>query len=200
MAQREKSVGEPRGKAARTQVRQARQKQQRTRYIIIGIGVIILLSLVGYKLVTETLRSQPGILFADQGQTHIQPGEAHPAYNSDPPTSGWHIIDPAPNGYHEVAPPDEQLVHNLEHGHIVIYFNCAHPAAGDCNTLKNRIQDLAKSQQQLWKITIAPREKLDVPIILTAWRRMQKLEQFDEKLIVEFIQAYRDRGPEKTPN
>ncbi len=33
-----------------------------------------------------------GQRFADLGHAHLQPGEPSPAYNSDPPTSGAHLV------------------------------------------------------------------------------------------------------------
>ena len=53
---------------------------------------------------------------------HITEG-SRATYNSAPPTSGdhWHI--PARRGFYEEILPDELVVHNIEHGNIVISYN-----------------------------------------------------------------------------
>jgi len=48
-----------------------------------------------------TSQAAPGQWFPIQGQQHITPGQTHPAYNSDPPTSGWHSDTPLASGFHE---------------------------------------------------------------------------------------------------
>src|SRR2546428_4170650 len=60
--------------------------------------------------------------YSEQGREHIFPGQQHPPYNSDPPTSGWHFPQPADWGYYNGDLPDELVVHNLEHGGIWISF------------------------------------------------------------------------------
>jgi hypothetical protein len=35
---------------------------------------------------------------------------------------------------------------------------------------------------------------------LTAWGWLDKLDSFDEKRMTAFINAHRDRGPERTPD
>jgi len=54
-------------------------------------------------------------------RNHIPDG-AIGSYNSNPPTSGEHYANPAPSRFYNRELPDEQLVHNLEHGHIWIAY------------------------------------------------------------------------------
>jgi len=63
-----------------------------------------------------------GIFIAELGIKHIELGDPHPPYNSVPPTSGWHVEVPADWGIYQEPLPDEILVHNLEHGGIVIHY------------------------------------------------------------------------------
>lgn len=55
-------------------------------------------------------------------------------------------------------------------------------------------------QENDWKIVLEPRGQNDSLIALAAWGRILKLDSFDEAKVREFIKAYRDQGPEKTPN
>ena len=43
--------------------------------------------------------------------------------NSSPPTSGPHWRHAADPGFYGTELPDEELVHNLEHGQIVVSYN-----------------------------------------------------------------------------
>ncbi len=145
--------------------------------------------------VRQASQPLPGESVPIQGQQHVAPGEMHPPYNSDPPTSGWHYTDTLDAGFHEQPVPDELLVHNLEHGHIVIAYDCS--KLDDCEGMKAQLRDIVRRFNS-WKVTVVPRQNADAAIALTAWGRIDKLDRFDEKRIVAFVNAWRDRGPERT--
>ncbi len=130
-----------------------------------------------------------------QSRNHIAVGAQHPAYNSDPPTSGWHYDTPADAGFYENPLPDEQLIHNLEHGHIVISYDCSR--LGDCAQVKDALRSLV-AKNNSWKIVAAPRKNRDAAIALTAWGVLERLDGYDAESIDAFIRTYRDKGPEKT--
>ena len=140
--------------------------------------------------------ARPGEAVPIQGNAHIQEGEAHPDYNSDPPTSGWHLDRAIPAGFYEEPQLDEALVHNLEHGHVVIAYDCT--KLTDCDGVTSKLKAIV-DRYDGWKVTVVPRENKDAPLALTAWGRIDKLDDYDEARITAFIDAYRDQGPEKTP-
>lgn len=144
----------------------------------------------------DVTSSEPGEAVPIQGNAHVQEGEGHPEYNSDPPTSGWHLPGAIPAGFYEEPQIDEALVHNLEHGHVVIAYDCSKLV--DCDTAKVMLKALV-DRYDGWKVTVVPRENKDTPLALTAWGRIDKLEDYDEARITAFVDAYRDQGPEKTP-
>ena len=67
---------------------------------------------------------------------------------------------------------------------------------GSCDNLKKQLKDIY--QKNSHKLIVMPRAGMDHPIILTAWGRMEKLNSLDQGKIKEFIDAYRDFGPEAT--
>lgn len=134
-----------------------------------------------------------GAFFPAQSREHIAIGATHPDYNSDPPTGGWHYDSPAQSGIYDKELPDEQLVHNLEHGHIWISYR---PDL-DAETIE-KLAEIAKSYSS--KIIIAPRAKNDTPIALAAWEYLLNLDNFDEGQILGFIKAHRGKGPENIPD
>lgn len=68
-----------------------------------------------------------------QGRDHIKVGESHPPYNSNPPTSGPHYENPVSAGVYESEYPDEALIHSLEHGYVIVSYNCGVRESGMMN-------------------------------------------------------------------
>jgi hypothetical protein len=170
------------GKAVKRRKRRleakAEERGQRRRWIWIGASVIVVLLLVGVVAwsVQKANQPVPGEAISIQGQQHIQPGQSHPPY--------------------ETSLPDEQLVHNLEHGHVIISYDCAKLA--DCEDVKAELRRLVDRFQR-WKIVAVARENADAAIALTAWGRIDKMDSYDEDRIEAFVRRWRNRGPENTP-
>ncbi len=139
-------------------------------------------------------QSRPRVVeYPDQGRAHISPGQPHPAYNSNPPTSGWHFPAPADWGFYNEELPDELLVHNLEHGGIWISFK----DAGDTELIDRLV---ALSRRYRTKVVITLRAKNDSRLALVAWGRLMTLDQYDERAIVDFINRFKNKGPEFVPD
>lgn len=133
----------------------------------------------------DTLEKPP-----DEGRGHGAPG-ASLQYGSDIPTSGVH--DPTwvnPGVYDEVQ-RREKLVHSLEHGMIVIYYES--PGADALKTLTAWTELYDKP----WSgIVLAPKPGLGEALVLTAWNRRLRLQQLDTDAAAAFVDAFRGRGPE----
>lgn len=183
----------------RQQAAQHKKNQQAKRWRI-GLGVIGAILVIGFIVWAfrqGNATAAPGEHVAYQGQTHIEDGEAHTDYNSDPPTSGAHSGDPAPPGFYDTPLADENVVHSLEHGYIAISYDCNQ--LDDCESVKDSLRALVGKYNN-FKIIAAPRTNRDAPIALTAWQRIELLDSYDEAAISVFINAWRNKGPEKTPN
>ena len=153
------------------------------------IGIVLTIA-VGYGVILLVRQSQqplPGVAFAIQGQEHIAIGASHPEYNSNPPTSGWHYAQEANLGVSQVELPDEQVLHNLEHGGIWISYKDIDDAT------KAALEKIVKSHS---KMILEPRSKSDAQIVLASWGRLQKLQSFDEQAIQTFIDANSNKSPE----
>jgi hypothetical protein len=134
----------------------------------------------------------------DRGQQHVPEGTAiqYPEY---PPTSGPHWPRWAPWGVHAAPVPEEQFVHNLEHGGIVTLYRCPTPCPELVRQLEATVRALPASKYGHVKAILSPNERLRSRIALLAWRRLEELDAFDRDRIVRFVQAYQDRGPEDVP-
>jgi hypothetical protein len=180
-----------------------RGRQQRTRQV--AVAAVVLVAAAGAAwglwrgLRPEATASGPAgprspiVEFADQGRDHIAPGQPHPEYNSNPPTSGWHYAVPARWGFYNDELPDEMLVHNLEHGGIWISYK----DAGDAAVI-DALANLARSYRS--KVIVTHRPRNDSRSAVAAWGRLMKLDQFERDAIVDFINRFRNKGPEFVPD
>ena len=124
------------------------------------------------------------------GRTHLQLGETH-TYNSRFPLSGPHHPVPTQPGFYDFTQPAIQLVHALEHGHIVIYYD--QPGADVLETLRQWV-DFYSGPWDGIVVTKMPR--LGERIELTAWTRRLGMPKFDAARAAAFVDAFRGRGPE----
>ncbi|MFQ5773891.1 MAG: DUF3105 domain-containing protein [Kiloniellaceae bacterium] len=126
----------------------------------------------------------------NDGQSHLQPGERH-KYAAEFPTSGPHDPVPTDPGFYDQPQRATRIVHALEHGHIVIYYD--DPGAD----VLDRLKDWAALYDGHWDGVIAtPFSGLGRDVVLTAWRKVLELDGFDPAAAAAFIDEYRGRGPE----
>ena len=179
-------------------LRRARQKLVQ-RLVLAGVGVLAV-GVVAY-FVWDILRPKLGQTFPQQARTQIQVGDPHEPYNSDPPTSGAHAA-PVNAGFYDSAPPDENLVHNLEHGYVVIWYNCDTLVEAQCAELKGSVEAIIDRARPVVittgakKIVAVPRPNMDARVALTSWGRLHKLATFDETQILAFVNDFRNKAPE----
>jgi len=183
--QRRQMRAERKAKEAEERTRRARRQRR-----ITG-GIAVLVAALAVWAVWAGTRPKPGIAYAIQETYHVGLTDRHPPYNSNPPTSGWHYASPAAWGVYSQPLPDEQVVHNLEHGGIWISYRDPDPQ------LVEKLEALM--QRFPTKLIITPRPKNDTLIALAAWGHLLKLERYDEEPILAFIRAYINRGPEDVP-
>lgn len=181
---------------ARKAAQTARANRRRLNRLLITASVIVVVAGAvawGVWAATRPKQPEPGVPSPIQGTTHINLGESHPAYNSNPPTSGWHLPAPAGWGYYSMVIPDELAVHNLEHGGIWISYRDARDTQ-----LAEKLEALTRRFRSKVIVTLRPNN--DSPIAVAAWGRLLKLDRYDEQQIVTFINVFRDHGPERVPD
>ena len=170
--------------------REERRKKLTKKILFWTVGLVLTTG-VFYgvvRLANVSEKERPGQAFPIQGREHITTGASHPSYNSSPPTSGSHYAEPAAWGTYTRELPDEQLVHNLEHGGIWISYNNISPE------VKEKLETLASRYPR--SVVLTPREKNTAPIVLASWGRLQELTDYDERSIVAFIKTNKNKSPE----
>lgn len=189
-------------RAARTAQRTEwadRDARRRRNWILVGIlGVVAFLAMLGYLIYQQSVPiPQPGQAVPIQGRNHIAEGVPHDPYNSEPPSSGPHYATPAQAGFYDQAPVDEYLVHSMEHGYVIIWYNCATFTGGTCDQLKAQIKDLMGAAglsaiTGTLKLIAVPRPTQKTVIALSAWGRIDILQSYNRQEIMDFIHAFRD--------
>ncbi|MFP6728882.1 MAG: DUF3105 domain-containing protein [Alphaproteobacteria bacterium] len=128
---------------------------------------------------------------ADHGTSgHLSPGESI-NYGTNTPTSGRHGSRPVSPGVYETAQSPTMLVHSLEHGMVVIYYDSL---SADAMATLNEWSGLYGADFSGIVLTRQP--GLDDKLVLTAWHKSLTLDGFDAPAAAVFIDAYRGRGPE----
>ncbi|HYZ19403.1 MAG TPA: DUF3105 domain-containing protein [Gaiellaceae bacterium] len=129
--------------------------------------------------------------YPNQGRQHFSAAAATQPYkyNSFPPTSGTHDPTPAIFNAYEEPINERKLVHNLEHGGVVIQYGKDVPAS-TVEQLRGFYQDSPNG------IVLAPLPRLNDKIALTAWTHLSTCTEFDEGAFKTFRDAYRAKGPE----
>ena len=133
---------------------------------------------------------------------HVPEGTDPGPYNTDPPTSGRHYSTPLTAGFYEeealetYAPfPEGYLVHSLEHGYVIFWYNCGALLDQPCDELKDQVQDVMREAAN-FKVIGFPWLSLDVPVVITTWGRTLHMDQFDPGQALQFVQTYRGVAPE----
>ncbi|MBI2086134.1 DUF3105 domain-containing protein [Candidatus Daviesbacteria bacterium] len=186
--------------------------------IIISAVVISVLLLGGgvWFLSTQTAKeevklNQPlkGKEITIEGENHIPEG-TEVEYSTNPPTSGPHYGKSQPAGIYDKEIPDGNLIHSMEHGAVILWYKQSllsdeskdGTESAEINSLSK--QDIERLKQTFNSVSVSkkimvPSIALDVPIALTSWGRLLKLQTIDEAQIKTFMETNEDRGPEKAP-
>ena len=170
-------------------------------YMIVGAVAIVAL-FVGLFVLRSSGSS--GILseakqFTDLGQgLHTQTiDDALPIpYNSNPPTSGYHVGSMiSPWGIQKEPVSDKVSTHNIEHGGVIIHYKQSLDA-DSLAKLDALARDLQRRNQCLL-MTSRPDDQIDHPIVVTAWTYMLSLDSVDTTKITQFFEELVGKGPEK---
>ncbi len=125
-------------------------------------------------------------------------------YNTNPPTTGRHYEIPAQDGIYGEAPQDEQLVHNMEHGRVIIWVKPSLPA-------KQRADIRAMVEDDPYQMVLVPRKNMPYAVAATAWDADPAPNGTGELLLCndvndktfDALQSFRDehrsQGPEPIP-
>jgi hypothetical protein len=114
------------------------------------------------------------------------------AYDLTPPVGGEHFAVPGTCGfYEEEPPPDEMIVHDLEHGAVWVAYD---PGLDDAQQIT--LRELVAQQA---KVIATPYPDLESPIVVSAWGRQLALDSADDPRLAQFVTTYRNSADAPEP-
>ena len=126
----------------------------------------------------------------DAGGGHIAPGQPI-GYPERFPTSGPHDQNWINPGVYDTVQPPTKLVHSVEHGMVVIYYDAPSSEA------MSMLEDWAGLYKGPWSgVVVTPGPGIGEELVLTAWNRTLRLKPFEAASAAAFIDRFRGRGPE----
>jgi hypothetical protein len=175
--------------------------------VVVAAAVAIALFVVGGGSSGDAVLRDAGCTIEKapaQDRAHVEQLEEDFEYNLSPPATGPHNPIPAPWDVYTEPVEQFRLVHNLEHGGVIIQYGEDVP-----QSTVDQIVDWYRDDPN--GIVIAPLPELDDQIALAAWVTpdadpeaagegvVAKCPRFDEAAFDTFLDTYGFRGPERFP-
>jgi hypothetical protein len=201
--------------ARAAQIRAQVEAERRRTFIVVAVFVVV--AVVGAGIL-YFLTNPPGPspstagakalgavqTIPDEGRGHV-PRPTRVTYKHQPPSSGDHYSDQlAPRPWGTVKTPvlAEEYVHNLEHGGIVLLYQCS---GGDCDTNYQLAQQIFSqlpkdSKFNEVKLLAAPYQDMPAKATLLAWdhqRDFAGMPGLDD--VKAFYLEFVNKGPESVP-
>ena len=140
-------------------------------------------------------------MYPNEGQTHVAEGSVI-QYKYNPPSSGNHYPTPKDWGVYEETIPPGYWVHNLEHGGIVVLYDCPQACPEVTATVRQALQNFPKDKFGEVKLVSTPYKGLPngAKTAAVAWQWVETYPAsitYDQ--LLAFYNAHVDRGPEAIP-
>jgi hypothetical protein len=200
--------GQPdKGKLARGAAARRLQEKKRRQRTLLWTGVAVLTLLALLALIWFQGREEPqaandpvaaeallagrqaagseGVkTFPVAGRDHIDPNQQPDNWNSNPPTSGDHLENPLPPGVYDGEQDMRALVHNEEHGYVVILYKGI--PADQVEQLRQFVEARNGS-----KLVLAPYSGLEANgVALATWQNLELLQRVNMDVVQAFVNDY----------
>ena len=158
-----------------------------------------------YAPSTPDVNSLPpvGQAIDEMPHVHVVP-PARVTYNHNPPTSGCHYNlgypdAPIQTGAYDKTVAPEDWVHNLEHGYIVVLYNCPSGCPTEFQQLRTWYHSLPADPTgavPYAKVLILPWPTMDVPFAAVSWDWYDPVPVFSIDEVQRFYANHVGRGAE----
>ena len=187
-------------------------------FVALGVAIIVAAAVVGIVLATRSGSAEASgpdgactrQTFPPMGRQHVEKLSSDFRYNSYPPTSGPHYPPgskaPAVWNLYDTPVDEAALVHNLEHGGVVVQYGADVP--------DSTVEEITRWYQDqdtqnglvvapIWpSIQATPPADAGKKIYLTSWTHLMTCPTFDQGAFDNFVDDYRGPSgdaPEKFP-
>ncbi|MEA2407908.1 MAG: hypothetical protein QOE69_2027 [Thermoleophilaceae bacterium] len=136
--------------------------------------------------------------------THTTSLDERVKYKTNPPTTGRHYEIPAQDGIYGDAPQDEELVHGMEHGRVIVWVKPSLP-----KDVRANIRALVDDDS--YQMFLVPRSNMPYAVAATAWNadpapngtgQLLLCKEVNDKTydaLAAFRDEHRSQGPEPIP-
>ncbi len=159
-------------------------------------GVVV--GIIAVAIASSGPNANVGQAQPDDGRSHVAVGTVPSPrpYSSTPGTSGPHWATPANWGVYTAPQAESQLIHNLEHGGVVIWYQPGKLDQASIQQLTDFVNTQVSSEQ--FKFILSPWSGKDFghPIAVTAWRWLLYLDTVKLDAIRDFTNAHYGNSPE----
>ncbi|MEE9216347.1 MAG: DUF3105 domain-containing protein [Anaerolineales bacterium] len=197
-------------KSTRERLRSKRRRERARNIVIGGIIAVAIVAGVAWLATQSRARESGDTVPIPQVQAieempevvHVAEGTDPGPYNSDPPTSGRHystqafadfIDEDSLESFGEF--PAGYLLHSLEHGYVIFYYNCDILSDTECEDLKDEIKQVM-SRVANFKVIGIPWSTIEEPVVMTSWGRLLRFEEFDPAVAEQYVRNFRNQAPE----
>ncbi len=164
--------------------------------IIIAIIVVSVTGVVVFNKAKTPAKPRLGVAQQDEGRDHIKPGQKV-TYKNAIPTSGPHGEE-APWGYSAQQLPNENIIHNMEHGGIVVSYRTDLDKATIQKIKALYTEPYTVDTFHPTKVVVMPRAEQQKPIVLASWNRLLELDTYDQQTLIDYYLTNVGHSPEPT--
>ncbi len=121
----------------------------------------------------------------DEGSEHLPPGSPEPKYETNPPTSGNHVVPPyqQADGAYSETPLPLDYVHTLEHGRLEIQYRSDLPEADQL--------ELKGLYDTMYGATLLfPNDEMPYEVAATTWTNMLACPTYEGAATLDAIRAF----------
>jgi hypothetical protein len=186
--------------------RRLQEKQRRQRTLLwTGVAVLALVALIAVIVIAgrdepqatnkavapaalaaarQAAGSQGVKTYPSAGRNHISANQQPSNWNSNPPTSGDHLGSPLPAGVYDNEQDMRALVHNMEHGYVVMLYK------GIPSDQVDQLRQFV-DQRDGSKLVLAPYSGLaSNGVALAAWQNLETMQQVNMDVVQAFVNDY----------
>ena len=122
--------------------------------------------------------------YPEAGRDHIDAGEQADNWNSNPPTSGDHLVNWLRPGIYDGEQDMRAMVHSLEHGYVLVLYK---------GIPEDQVEELTKfvKARDGSKLVLAPWSGLSGNgVALAAWQNLETMQRANTDVVQAFVNDY----------
>ncbi len=162
--------------------------------LALSVGLIALLSgyFAGNDQAGVSGSTPVGQAFRDLGHAPLRQTDPHPAYDSNPPTSGPHVPEQVRADQRPIN--NDQLLQALEEGNVVVMYGTGTPPPGLVAFQRSVAGPFTPALAAAGQAVILARRRNTTGVVGLAWAHLVRVSSPNDALLRDFAQYWLGRG------